>query len=161
MKNLKSEDMSITAWIKTTDVGYDTSHYNTMYIAAAECGGVTNDWGFGVDKDGCLAFGNGGTLDLTFRTSNRVNTGIWTHVAVTRVMKTGVIRLYINGIYNAGGVGNTTKSSDCPHMAIGDGQDGDACSMGGRIGRVAAYDAVLSDMEIAAQFNNESRYKVK
>ena len=76
-------------------------------------------------------------------------------------MKTGAIRLYINGAYSGGGTGNTTQSYECQTVWIGCGQDGTSYSMGGCIGRVAAYDAVLSDMEIAAQFNNESRYKVK
>ena len=145
--------MSITAWIKTTEVGHGNNHYETMYIAASECGGYANDWGFGVDVNGCLAFGNGSSAgDLTFRTTDAVNTGGWTHVAVTRVMYTGAILLYIDGVQKGSGTGFTTQSSACANMAIGYGQDYPSYSMGGQIGRVMVYDDVLSTTEIKLQF---------
>jgi hypothetical protein len=152
-KNIQANDMSITAWIKTTDVGHGTNHYEIMHIAAAECCGFANDWGFGVDSTGCLAFGNGSSAgDLTFRTTDAVNTGGWTHVAVTRVMYTGAILLYIDGVQKGSGTGFTTQSSACASMAIGYGQDYPSYSMGGQIGRVMVYDGVLSTMEIELQF---------
>jgi hypothetical protein len=154
-KNIQAKDMSITAWIKTEGVGHGANHYETMSIAAAECGGYANDWGFGVDIDGKLAFGNGcRDGDLTVRTTDVVNTGEWTHVAVTRVMCTGAILLYINGVPKGSGTGFTTQSSACASMAIGYGQDYPSYSMGGHIGRVMVYDSVLNTMAIVRQFQS-------
>ena len=87
---MATDDFTILTWIRTVLAGYGKNHYETMYIASAEVGGAAADWGFGVDKDGYLAFGHG-PQDVTLTSTTKVNTGLWVQVAVTRVMTTGAI----------------------------------------------------------------------
>jgi hypothetical protein len=146
--NFLGDDMTLSAWIKTSNVGSGSAHYRTMYILAAEQGGGANDWGFGVNSGGKLAFG-AGPSDATIATTASVNTDNWVHVAVTRTKSTGQIKLYINGILDKTGTGNSGNSlTVASQIWIGSGQDGPAFSMGGLINDVLAYSSVLSAEDI-------------
>ena len=50
---LGGQDFTVSAWIKTTNVGSGTNHWTQMHVMSAESGGLANDWGFGVDGN-CL-----------------------------------------------------------------------------------------------------------
>ena len=151
--NFLGNDMTVSAWINTTNVGYLAQHFNTMYIMGAEMGGGANDWGFGVTNSGKLAFG-AGTSDVTISSTASVNTGNWVHVAATRLKSTGEIKLYINGVLDKTGTGNSGNTlTAAGQIWIGSAQDGPAFSMGGLINNVKAYTSVLSANDI---FNNAS-----
>ncbi len=154
------DDMTIQAWIKTTYVGQDTWHYLLMTIMATEVGGPGNDWGFGVNNSGKLAFG-AGTSDTTIASTSSVNTGTWINVAATRVKSSGLITLYINGSSNGSGTGNAGNSlTSATIVWIGSGQDG-GYSFGGLIGEVLAYTSALSASDVAYNFNiSRSTYGV-
>ena len=81
-----SDDFTWCAWINTTEVGNGLNHYNLMYIVSTETGGVNNDFGFGIDSNGKLSYGDGKASgsDITLHSNTSVNTGTWTFVAVTR-----------------------------------------------------------------------------
>jgi hypothetical protein len=89
------DDFSYCIWMKTTQVGNAQNHYQLMYLLSTETGGVNNDWGFGIDNNGKLAYGDGktGGSDITIRTTASVNTGSWVFVAVTRQKSTGTVSL--------------------------------------------------------------------
>ncbi len=145
--------MTVSAWIKTTNVGHSTTHYTSMYIMAAEMGGGANDWGFGVNNSGKLAFG-AGTSDATIASTTSVNTGNWINVAATRIKSTGEIKLYINGVLDKTGTGNTGNTlTAASQIWIGSGQDGPAFTMGGLINNVMAYNSALSETDIFQNFN--------
>ena len=153
-----TDNFTIQTWIKTSQVGHSSVHYTTMFIMASECGGGANDWGFGVNNSGKLAFG-AGRSETTIATPESVNTDTWVNVAVSRNMSTGAIRLYINGVLKNSGTGSSGNSLTCSQdnkTWIGNGQDGTAYSFGGNIGSVLAYTNVLSDANVLSNYNATS-----
>jgi hypothetical protein len=152
------DDFTIQTWIKTDQVGYSSAHYTTMFIMASECGGGADDWGFGVDNSGKLAFG-AGPNDTTIATPDSVNTNVWVNVAASRKKSTGEIRLYINGALKNTGTSNSGNSLTCVQENqtwIGNGQDGPGETFGGSIGSVLAYTGVLSDADVLTNYNATS-----
>ena len=152
------DDFTIQTWIKTNQVGYSSAHYTTMFIMASECGGGADDWGFGVDNSGKLAFG-AGPNDITIATPENVNTNAWVNVAASRNKTTGQIRLYINGALKNTGTSNSGNSLTCVQENqtwIGNGQDGPGETFGGSIGSVLAYTGVLSDADVLTNYNATS-----
>jgi len=153
-----TDNFTIQTWIKTSEVGYGTQHYTTMYIMGSECGGGANDWGLGVNNSGKLAFG-AGPNDATVATPENVNTNTWVNVAASRNMATGTVKLYINGVLKSTGTSNGGNSLNCVQENqtwIGNGQDAPAYTFGGSISSVLAYTGVLSDADILANYNATS-----
>jgi hypothetical protein len=146
-------NFTVSAWIKTTNVGQSTNHWELMQILSAESGGGAWDWGFGIDNSGKLAFGTGVT-DITFSSPSAVNTGSWTYVAATRQQSNGVIRLYVNGsiVYTSATTTNTSSLQSNSALRLGAGDDG-GFSFGGNIGAVLGYSALLTDTQISDNFN--------
>jgi uncharacterized repeat protein (TIGR02543 family) len=150
-----TDNFTIQTWIKTSQVGYGTQHYTTMYIMASECGGGAADWGMGVNSTGKLAFGAGNS-DTTFATTEAVNTNTWVNVAASREKANGQIKLYINGVLKTTGTGNAGNSLTCSADSktwIGNGQDAPAYSFGGNISSLLAYTSVLSAADILTNYN--------
>jgi len=146
-------NFTVSAWIKTTNVGYSTNHWELMQILSAESGGGAWDWGFGIDSNGKLAFGTGLT-DTTFSSPSAVNTGSWIYVAATRQQSNGVIRLYTNGslVYTSTATSNTSLLQSNSSIRLGAGDDG-GYSFGGNIGAVYGYSALLTDAQISDNFD--------
>jgi hypothetical protein len=145
-------NFTVSAWIKTTSVGGSTNHWELMQILSAESGGGAWDWGFGIDSNGKLAFGTG-LNDITFSSPSAVNTGSWIYVAATRQQSNGVIRLYTNGslVYTSATTSNTSALQSNSALRLGAGDDG-GLSFGGNIGAVLGYNALLTDAQIADNF---------
>jgi len=152
INNFLGYNIAIQVWIKTGDVGVATVHYTLLAIMAAEVGGTANDWGFGVNNLGQLAFG-AGSSETTIASSSLVNTNQWINVAVTREQVSGTIKLYINGQLDTTGNDSTAIINTNPTIWIGDSQDTPAYSMGGYIGRILAYTAVLSPSDIQNNYD--------
>ena len=131
-----------------------------MYIVSAEAGGGAPDWGFGVTNSGNIAFGTG-YADTTI-SGGPVNTGVWINVAATRVLSTGLISLYINGVLSNADYGEAeTVLTANPDIWIGSGADTPAYSFGGSIGGVLLYNRVLTDTQVMQNFVAErSKYGV-
>jgi MSHA biogenesis protein MshQ len=151
-----SDSFTYCAWIKTTLTGYGLNHYQLMFIVSTETGGVNNDFGFGIDSNGKLAYGDGktGSSDITIRSSIAVNTGDWTFVAVTRSKSTGEVKLYINGILDTTGtcnVGNTLSTAT--YVLIGSETDFPGYTFGGNIGAILGNTSVLSAADVLNNFN--------
>ena len=151
-----SDDFTWCAWIKTTDVGYDSNHYNLMFIVSTETGGLNNDFGFGLDSEGYLAYGDGSATgsDITIRSTQPVNTGTWTFVAVTREKATGTVVLYINGVADTTGtcnIGNTLSTAE--NVLIGSETDYPGYTFGGYIGAILGNTSVLTASQILQNFN--------
>lgn len=153
LTNVLGDDMTVAAWIKTSTVGYSTPHYQLMYILSSEASGGANDWGFGINNSGKLAFGNGPN-DATIASTDAVNTGNWVYVAATRKKSNGEIKLYINGASNGSGTSNANNTLNAVNtIAIADGNDGTAYSFGGNIAAVQGYNSVLTAAEILTNYN--------
>lgn len=151
-----SDNFTYCAWIKTSDVGNGLNHYQLMYIISTETGNLNNDFGFGLDVNGKLAYGDGslGGSDITIRSTIPVNTGVWTFVAVTRNKSTGTVTLYINGIADTVGtcnVGNTLSTAT--YVLIGSETDFPGYTFGGNIGAILGNTSVLTPEQILTNYN--------
>jgi len=161
LSNVLGNDMTVGAWIKTSNIGNDLAHYRLLYILTGEQGGGANDWGFGIDRLGKLAFG-AGPNDVTISSSTTVNTNEWTYVVATRAKSTGQIKLYINGAFNNSGTGNSGNTLNAQsNILIADGNDGPAHTFEGNIAIIEGYNAVLSADDVLANFNaNKGRFGI-
>jgi hypothetical protein len=128
-----------------------------MCIASTEMSSVNNDFGFGVDSNGKLAYGDGtssfGGRDITIRTTTSVNTGQWTFVAVTREKSDGTVKLYINGNLETTGqcnVGNTLGNAT--YLLIGSASDYPTKTFGGNIGGLLGNTIVLTPAQILTNY---------
>lgn len=151
-----SDSFTYCAWIKTTEVGYGQNHYQLMYIISTETGDLNNDFGFGIDSDGHLAYGDGkyGGSDITIHSTQLVNTGNWTFVAVTRNKSTGEVGLYINGVLDTTGTCNIDNTlSTATYVLIGTETDYPGYCFGGNIGAILGNTSVLSAVDILNNFN--------
>jgi hypothetical protein len=152
---LGGQDFTVSAWIKTTNVGSGTSHWTQMHVMSAESGGLANDWGFGVDGNGKISFGTGGGSDLTYASTSSVNTGNWILVTATRTNSTGAVRIYVNGSLetNSGSNVNANRTlTSNATLKIGAGDDGGS-TFGGNIGAIYGYNAVLTDAQVLQNYN--------
>jgi len=150
-----SDDFTWCAWIKTTETGAGLNHYNLMFIVSTETGDVNNDFGFGLDSDGRLAYGDGSLdgSDITLRSSMAVNTGGWRFVAVTRRKSTGRVVLYVDGVADTMGtcnVGNTLSTAE--YVLIASETDYPGYTFGGNIGALLGNTSVLTAEQIAQNF---------
>ncbi len=127
-----------------------------MYIVSTETGELNNDFGFGIDSEGYLAYGDGdyANVDITIRTTQPVNTGQWTFVAVTRQKDNGNVVLYVNGIEDTRGacnVGNTLSTAE--FVLIGAETDFPGYTFGGYIGAILGNTSVLTAQQILDNYN--------
>jgi hypothetical protein len=154
--NAISDDFTYCAWINTTNVGYGLNHYQLMYIVSTETGDVNDDFGFGIDINGKLTYGDGktGGSDTVLHSSQSVNTGIWTFVAVTRKKSTGEVVLYINGVADGSGICNIDNTlSTATYVLIGSETDFPGYTFGGYIGAILGNTSVLTAADILNNFN--------
>jgi len=150
------DDFTFCAWINTTDVGYGTNHFQLMYIVSTETGNVNDDFGFGLNDSGQLTYGDGkiGGSDITINTTETVNTGTWTFVAVTREKSNGDVNLYINGVLKTNGTCNSGNTlSEASTMLIGSETDFIGYTWGGNIGAFLANTSVLTEAQILQNYN--------
>ena len=159
--NVLGDDMTVGAWIKTSNIGNDLAHYRLLYILTGEQGGGANDWGFGINRLGKLAFG-AGTNDVTISSTTSVNTNEWTYVVATRAKSSGQIKLYINGAFDNSGTGNAGNTLNAQSsILIADGNDGPAYTFEGNISIMEGYNTVLSADDVLANFNaNKGRFGI-
>jgi hypothetical protein len=142
------DDFTICAWIKTDKPGVDfPDHWRLAPIIESEVGGIGDDFGFGVDVNGYLAYGNGGEFDATVNGSTSVIDNEWHHTCVTRNTTTGDAILYVDGVEDATGVTDTATLDANENAYIGNGTDG-ATYFDGLIDEIFVYDFVLSSDDI-------------
>ena len=151
-----SDDFTWCAWINTTQVGNGLNHYNLMFIVSTETGNLNDDFGFGIDVNGKLSYGDGKTSgsDITLHSTASVNTGTWTFVAVTRKKSTGAVILYINGVVDTTGTCNAGNTlSTATYVLIASETDFPGYTFGGNIGAILGNTSVLTSDEILQNFN--------
>ena len=151
-----SDDFTYCAWIKTTQIGNEYDHFKLMYIVSTETSELNDDFGFGIDAGGCLAYGDGSQFnaDITIRTNQTVNTGQWTFVAVTRQKATGEVVLYVNGIEDIRGTCNVNNTlSIAEYVLIGAETDFPGYTFGGYIGAILGNTSVLTAQQILDNYD--------
>ncbi len=139
-----ADDFSICAWIKTATPGNSTNHWETAPIFDAEVPGLANDFGFGIDSDGHLAYGNGGLYDATVNGATVLTDDAWHHVCVTRKEATREVELFVDGTSDATGSTHSAVLNSSSTARIGYGLDGVAAKyFDGLIDEVRVYERAL------------------
>ncbi len=158
LNNPVSADFTICAWIKTLSTGGD-QHYIGANIIESEAGGFAYDWGFGINNEGKLMFGNGGSLNGSDQDANVMGVSVvsdntWHEVCVTRNNTTGEDILYVDGRQDATGFTGTALVTQNPLAHIASGTDG-ATPFVGNMDDLRIYQQVLSTQEIGSNFGIE------
>lgn len=104
-----------------------------------------------------LAFGIGSPSggDVTIFSSSNINTGNWTHVAVTWAKNTGAMQLYINGILESTAIGDTTLRTAPSGIDIGRLLTGVNSYYNGNIDELRIWNYVRSQSDISSNMNCE------
>ena len=156
--NTLSADFTICAWIKTLSTGGDW-HWIGANIIEAEVGGYGLDYGFGIDNEGKLMFGNGGEMngggnDNNVKGMTVVADNTWHEVCVTRNNTTGEIILFVDGNQDASGFTGVGLLTANPVARIASGTDG-AVPFVGLIDDLRLYTQILPGTEIASNFETD------
>lgn len=146
---------SLTAWVRTTQVGNNTS-WQAPGITGVEQTGAGNDirWGY-LDGSGHIGLqaGDGASIVSTVP----INDGQWHHIAMTRDAASGQVNLYIDGALNVSGtsdvglktsrfftIGATTIVANDSVTRTG------ATYFNGSLDDVRIYNSILGASEIAS-----------
>lgn len=156
--NTLSADFTICAWIKTLSTGGDW-HFLGANIFESESGGFDYDYGFGINFEGKLMFGNGGLINGNEVDANVVGSTVvadntWHEVCVTRNNTTGEDLLFVDGRQDGSGFTGTGLLTSNTLARIASGTDG-AAPFVGLIDDLRLYQQVLSTEEIGSNFGIE------
>lgn len=153
INNVVGTNFTLACWIRTTQVFQAvTPTYQGTGIIWSDVGGAANDFILGATRSA------GGVNRLSFFAGNPettvsgvtpINTGSWTHIAVTRSGTNGAIKLYVNGVLDASGSGGAPLLAANPSIHIG-GNTLDGRYFQGQIDDVRIFDRVLGDAEVAS-----------
>ena len=121
-------------------------------------GGPTNyGWGFWMSNSGKLWYWPKDNLDIIDGGSKSVALNTWNHVAISYNFSTKTATFYYNGV--SSGTGTTTGTELAPatgqFLLVGNIRNAaqGTFNFAGRIAGVSLYNRVLSDTEIAQNFN--------
>ena len=136
-------------WLKTTSAGGSGAYwYNGAGLVDGEVAGVTNDFGVTL-LGGKIAFGIGNP-DTTLQSTVTLNDGLWHQVAVTRSSLTGMMAIYLDGVFNTHLAGPTGPRLAPPFLRLGSLQTGAAGSFfSGALAEVRLYNGWLDTNAIA------------
>jgi hypothetical protein len=143
---------TISAWVNPSSLANSTIVYRATadYTnAAAEIRIKHNGAGYRFEG---LAY-NGGVYP-TITSGSNLSTSTWYHVALT-VQQNGQMRLYVNGVEQAGSVnvGNTAIGPNYDRIAVGEGAVGSA-NFTGLVDDMRIYESALNSTQISAMYNS-------
>jgi Concanavalin A-like lectin/glucanases superfamily len=152
INNTIGDSFTICAWVKTASVG-GGAHWTSAPIVDSETGGWALDFGFGINDQGKLMFGNGGydnsaQYDSWVSGNAVVNDSNWHHVCATRDNSNGAVNLFVDGVLDNQGTTGTGILTSNPKIKIGNGSDGNQPFVG-LIDDLRIYDSVLTAEEVA------------
>lgn len=96
----------------------DRTWWTGRGLVSAEVPGIVHDWGISIQDDGRITAGTG-SPETSLNTHPGLNDGDWHHVAFTRTAETGALRLYVDGIPAAEGIGTTEPLTAGQTVRIG------------------------------------------
>lgn len=124
-------------------------------IVDAETCGFVNDWGTSLIDEGQIAFGVGGNGDTTIKSKKTYNDNKWHFV--TAIKNDDTIKLYVDGVLEATGKGNSTLLDSPSYIALGNSP----CNLEsnnrwfkGSIDEIKFYNRELNNDEIKSLFDN-------
>lgn len=157
---LQYESASLSFWIKTTQTGNNIT-WRAPAVTGAEETGTTDDmyWGY-LDAAGHIGLSVGDTNMVQSITP--INDDAWYHVVLTRNAKTGVGKVYVNGVLEDSGTLNA-RVTYLDFQSIGRSEGVPDIYGGGYLegylDEVEIYDDVLSETQIGIIYDNESTGK--
>jgi hypothetical protein len=124
MMRLVQDDFTIEVWIKTAVSLAGTGAYVGNPIVFADVPKITtDDFGAGLLNDKFqMTIGN---PDTSVKSTSNVTTDTWVHVAATRTRASGIVLVFVNGVLEGIGTGNSNALSASPTMSIGGRADRD------------------------------------
>ena len=141
---------SIAFWLKTTSAGGTGAYWydgdglvDGMVLSGA------NDFGVSL-LGGKIAFGVGDP-DTTLQSTATVNDGQWHHVVATRNGFTGMMTIYLDGIFNTNRIGPIGVRMTPPYLRLGGLQSGGGF-YNGALANVRLYNSWLGTNAIAQLF---------
>lgn len=149
-----SDNFTIEFWVKTTQTpASGTQWYNGSLIIDGEVSGVTNDFGIGLNGTK-LAFGIGNP-DYSIISNAVINDGTWKHVAVTRTKSSGVISIYINGVFDISGTSTNVNSLTAPTTLRMGGPQNIGVYFNGTLDDIRIWNYVRTAQQISGSMNTE------
>lgn len=155
---LNADDFTISFWIKTTQTFPTTNiGYQGTSIISTDISGNAADFmitgtnnGSGVNR---ITFQTGHAQwwvgDSPVHGVSNVSTGQWVHIAVTRTVATGLMKVYVNGSLENSAAGGTDRLNANANLTIGTNSPGTAISdFAGTLDQIRLYNRVLSAVEI-------------
>jgi glucose/arabinose dehydrogenase/mono/diheme cytochrome c family protein len=156
MQNVATGDFTISFWMRTTQQFQVTNAPPSgRAIVSADAPGPSNDFMIaGTQANGInrISFqtghAGGATPNSIIHGTSAVNTGQWAHMAVTRIKATGEMKLYVNGLLEATGIGSTATLNANQVLAFGGNPAGAATSYQGDIDQFRIHGRALSAAEV-------------
>jgi O-glycosyl hydrolase len=148
-----SNSFTITCWVKTTATGGGSQWWAGKGIVDGEVQGTTYD--FGLALVGSVAGFGIGNPDTTITSTNAINDGQWHHLAAAWDSSSGLMQLYVDGVFQASTTGPTGTRSAPPSLRLGSIQAGYAGGfLAGTIDDVQLFAQVLTPGQIVNTMNH-------
>jgi hypothetical protein len=145
-----SGNFSIVFWVRTGAAGGGPNWYSGQGLVDGEVGGVTGDFGVALVGNK-IGFGVGNP-DTTLPSVKSINDNIWHQVAVTRNSASGVMTIFIDGLFDNSTTGPTGVRTNAPGLRIGGIQAGGGF-FNGSISDVAMYQQALTTNQVATFYS--------
>jgi hypothetical protein len=146
-----SNDFSIVFWARTTQTAGTGQWYNGAGLVDGDSPGIANDFGTAL-VGGKFAFGVGNP-DTTILSTNPINDGNWHQCVAARVRSTGAISVYMDGVLQATGFGNTNPLNASAALMFGRIASGGGY-FNGSLDEIKIFNRALGNNEVNALFNN-------
>ncbi len=152
-------DFTISLWMKTS---YKSRKGKQCYqgdgIVWSDKSGVADDFILAaLNNRLCMFTGN---PDRSVKSSSRINTGSWIHLAATRKKNSGRVKIYVNGKKEGSMKAGKKVLNDNSRIRIG-GNTLDKRYFHGCIDELRLYDRVLSQNEIGALASIQTKWPKK
>jgi hypothetical protein len=148
-----SNSFTIGLWVKTTATGGTSQWYNGKGLLDGEMAGAADD--FGIALVGKYAAFGVGNSDTTILSTNAVNDGSWHHVVASRDSGSGLMSLYVDGVFQSSASGPSGAKDSPSDLKIGSLRTlVSGGFLAGAIDDVRIYERVLAATEVAALINH-------
>ena len=153
ISNPVSADFSIVFWVNTTQTAGTGQWYMGDGLVDGDSPGTNNDFGTAL-SGGKFGFGVGNP-DATLLSTTAINDGAWHQCVATRVKSTGAMTVYVDGVLQATGTGNTNSLTASAHLRFGQIESGGGF-FDGRLDEVKIYNRALGGNEVTALYYNSA-----
>jgi hypothetical protein len=146
-----SNDFSIAFWVKTTQTGGTGNWYQGTGLIDGDVAAGVNDFGTSL-LGSHFAFGTG-KPDTTIVSAASINDGQWHQCVATRQQATGTLKIYVDGVLQATGVGGTNSLLAASYLRFGSLQTGTGF-FNGSLDEIKIYSRALGNNEVTALYDS-------